>query len=334
MVLLLIIMTPGIPEYMTGSSNVGYLLFNPPMFFIGLVFNIALYSCGALLIREFSIKFQKGWASILTLGLAYGIMEEGISVHTFFIPSGSPPGILSIYGRFLGVDWIWALGISVFHAVFSIGLPLLLLSTAYPKYSKEPLLGKKGTGAVLVTYILDVLVLNLVTNSLRGNAIPTAGDYLFFLILSAVLVFIAFKLPGKWLGGRGLPDEGTRKFYLLGALVFTLYCINAFLPASPSGSPRIPPLLESILFILGNLLIMAAINRYMPPRNNRRHKFALAVGLLIPMFIWAELAQLIGIGQIITIVSIIGIILLFKLRKLVRTGKYLTNLEDTAMETN
>ena len=283
---------------------------------------------------EFSIRFQKGWASILTLGLAYGIMEEGISVHTFFIPSGSPPGILAIYGRYLGVDWIWALGISVFHAVFSIGLPILLLSTAYPKYSKEPLLGKKGTGTVLVLYILDVLVLNLATNSLRSNAIPTAGDYLFFIFLSALLVIIAFRLPGKWLRGKGMPDEGTRKFYLLGALVFTLYCINAFLPAAPSGSPRIPPLLESILFVLGNILILVALNRYMPSLNNRRHKFALAVGLLIPLFAWAELAQLIGIGQIITIVSIIGIIFLVKLRKLVRTGKYLTNLDDSSMETN
>ena len=331
MILLLIIMTPGIPEYMTGSSNVGYLLFDTPMFFLGLAFNIGLYSCGALLIREFSIRFRKGWASILTLGLAYGIMEEGISVHTFFIPSGSPPGILAIYGRYLGVDWIWALGISVFHAVFSIGLPILLLSTAYPKYSNEPLLGKKGAGAILVLYILDVLVLNLATNGLRGNAIPTPGDYLFFILLSALLVIIAFRLPGKWLRGKGMPDEGTRKFYLLGALVFTLYCVNAFLPASPSGIPRIPPLLESILFILGNILILVAINRYMPSHNNRRHKFALAVGLLIPLFAWSGLAQLIGIGQIITIVSIIGIILLLKLRSLVRTGKYLANLTDAAM---
>ena len=56
MILLLIIMTPGIPEYMTGSSNVGYLLFNTPMFFLGLAFNIGLYSCGALLIRALTVN--------------------------------------------------------------------------------------------------------------------------------------------------------------------------------------------------------------------------------------------------------------------------------------
>lgn len=322
MILLLIIMTPGIPEYMTGSSRLGDLLFNSPSFFLGLAFNIALYSCGALLIREFSIKFHKGWASILILGLAYGIMEEGISVHTFFIPSGSPPGILAIYGRYLGVDWIWALGISVFHAIFSIGLPILLLSIAYPKYSREPLLSKKNAAFVLFIYSIDVLVLNIVANRYSSAAIPTGGDYLFFLALSALLVVIALKLPGKWLIGKGNPEGGMKKFFLLGALAFVLYCANAFLPAHSDGTPRISPLLEALLFVLGNAIIMAAIVKYMPPTNNRRHKFALALGLIIPLFIWAELLQIIGVAYIITAVSIIAVILLLKLRKMVKSGKY------------
>jgi hypothetical protein len=59
-----------------------------------------------------------------------------------------------------------------------------------------------------------------------------------------------------------------------------------------------------------------------PKENNRRHKFALALGLITPLLIWAEIMQLIGTSALITIVAIIAIVLLFRLRKWVRTGKY------------
>ncbi len=320
MILLLMVMTPGIPEYMTGSSKLGSLIFDTPSFFIGLVLNIALYSTGALLIREFSIKFSKGWASVLALGLAYGIMEEGISVHTFFIPSGNPVGLLGVYGRYMGIDWMWALGITFFHAIFSIGLPLLLLSIAYPHYSREPLLGRRGSAAALAIYLIDVIVLNIVVNSARSSSIPTHGDYIFFLALSLILVLFARTLPGRLLGGKGDPRQGSKKFFILGLLVFPIYTLNSFLPMAPDGSARVPPLIEAALYIVANLIIMAAIAHYMPSEENRRHKFALAVGLIAPLFVWAELVQIIGIARIISIVSVIAFFLLLRLRKLVITG--------------
>ncbi len=318
MVLLLIIMTPGIPEYMTGSSQLGDLIFNPASFFLGLVFNVALYSTGTILIRDFAIKFRKGWATILLLGLSYGIMEEGISVHTFFIPSGNPVGLLGSYGRFLGVDWIWAIGISIFHAVFSIGLPILLLSIAYPERSRERLLGRKSASLVLGIYAIDIIVLNIVVNSARPLAAPTIGDYVFFLGVAVLLVIIARILPGEWLSGKGENKQGKKKLFVLGALVFPLYSFNAFLSPIINGRYGIPPLLDAIFFILGNLLIMVAMARLMPGKDNRVHKFALAIGLITPLFVWAELVQVLGIARIITVVSIIAFVFLLKLRNLVK----------------
>lgn len=320
MILLLMVMTPGIPEYMTGSSKLSSLLYDPSSFFLGLGFNIALYSAGALLIREFAIKYNKGWASILILGLAYGIMEEGISVHTFFISSGNPVGVLAVYGRYLGVDWIWALGISFFHSIFSIGLPLLLLSIAYPRYSREPLLGRRGSFSVLAIYVLDVIVLNIVVNGIRTDSIPSAGLYIFFMLLSIILVVAARLVPGKWLSGKGDPEKGTRKLFFLGLITFPLYFLNSFFPNLPVIGGRIPPIIDAPLYILANILVMWAILRNMPPTDNRRHKFSLAIGLIIPLFVWAEAVQILGIARIITVVSIIAVILLLKLRKWVRTG--------------
>ncbi len=321
MILLLIVMTPGIPEYMTGSSKFAELFFDTHSFFVGLVLNIALYSTGALLIREFSIKYNRGWASILALGLAYGIMEEGISVHTFFIPSGNPVGLLANYGRFLGVDWLWALGISFFHAIFSIGLPIFLLSIAYPKYSREPLLGWKGSTLTLFVYALDVLFLNFLVNSQRVNAMPTTAEYIFFILLSFVLVLLARLLPEGLLKGRGTRNQGTRKLFLLGLTVYPLYLVNAFTPALVRVNIWIPPPVEFLLYIVENFLVMFAISHHMPVDQNRKHKFALAMGLIAPLFVWGGLIQIIGVTNLISIVLVIAIVFLFRLRNWVRTGQ-------------
>ncbi len=317
MILLLMVMTPGIPEYLTGSTPFYKLVFDFPAFLLGLSLNLGLYSTGALLIREFGVRFRKGWASILILGCAYGIMEEGISVHTFFQASGEPVGLLAVYGRYAGVNWIWALGLTFFHAIFSIALPLVLLSLAYPEHSKEPLLGRKGAATVLCIYASDVILLNLILQAVQGKSVPSAGEYLFFLILSALLVVSAYYVPGHLLSPRGESRKGTNKFYLLGLLVFPLYTLYAYFPVRADGTGRIPPILDMTLFVAGYAAIMVMISRYMPPESNDREKAALAYGLVTPLLVWAELMELIGMGPMITVVTVIALVFLLKLRSMV-----------------
>lgn len=319
LIVLLMIMTPGIPEYLGGSSKFSDLIFNTPSFFLGLVFNIGMYTCGALLIREFALRYKKGWASILTIGMAYGIIEEGISDHTFFIPAGGPVGRLAIYGRYMGVDWTWALGISLFHAVFSIGLPILILAIAFPKYANEPLLGKRSGSLVFIIYALDVIILSIAATHERALAIPTLAEYTFFFALASALVGIAKVLPSKLLRGRGRPEYGAKRLYLLGLLVFPLYVSNTLLSSTSTGSPRIAPYLDAILYVVANIVILAAIVKNLPERDNRKHKFALALGLITPLFVWAETIQIFGVNIIISTVTVIAIIFLLKLRKLVNS---------------
>lgn len=315
MILLLMIMTPGIPEYLTGSSRITDLIVNTPSFFIGLILNIGLYSTGALLIREFSVRFNKGWGSILALGCAYGIMEEGVSVHTFVQTAGNPVGLLSIYGRYFGVNWVWSVGLTVFHAVFSIALPLLLLSLAFPEHSKHSLLGKKGIVAVFSMYMITVVFLNLFLYSETTRAMPTVADYVAFAGLSLIFVLIASKLSGRITKPKGVPIQGVKKFFFMGLAVFPLYAAYAFLPVGSNGSGRISPVLDIVLYLLGNLLLMVLIARKMPSENNGRAKLSLAAGLVTPLLVWAELMEISGRVTFITIVAIIALVLLFRLRK-------------------
>lgn len=137
-ILFLFILSPAIGELLSGSS--------PPLeFFSPLTFLIlaSLYGSGALLVREYARRWGRGWRSILFLGAAYGIIEEGILVRSFFDPGWVDLGVLGTYGRWLGVNWVWAEWLTIYHAIFSITIPILLVELYYPRYRAQPWLSPK-----------------------------------------------------------------------------------------------------------------------------------------------------------------------------------------------
>jgi hypothetical protein len=86
-----------------------------------------------LLVRDYTRRWQKGWRSILILGAAYGIIEEGIMVRSFFNPAWKDLGVLGSYGRWLGTNWVWAEWLAVYHAIFSITIPIFLVELTFPQ---------------------------------------------------------------------------------------------------------------------------------------------------------------------------------------------------------
>ena len=103
-VLLLLVAAPAIPERMTGSTSLTTLVLDPPLFGLQLAWIVGLYGTLALLVQEFTTLFGRGWAPVLLLAAAYGILEEGVGVHTFFQSSGAPVGVSSAYDRLAGVN--------------------------------------------------------------------------------------------------------------------------------------------------------------------------------------------------------------------------------------
>jgi hypothetical protein len=64
--LLLLLLAPAVAEVLFGATPVSNLGAPLP--------DIAVYGCGALLIREV-VRRGLGWTSILALGVAFGIVE-------------------------------------------------------------------------------------------------------------------------------------------------------------------------------------------------------------------------------------------------------------------
>jgi hypothetical protein len=156
----LLFLSPVLAELVSGSS--------PPLEFFSpnLLGLLALYGCGALLIRDAVIRWDKGWATLLLLGCAYGVYEEGLVVSSWFNPNW--PDISSTYGRVGEVGWIWAASLTLYHAVVSIAIPIFLIDVLFPEFKGKRLLSEKATGWCLFFFALCLPVYALAFSYFHG----------------------------------------------------------------------------------------------------------------------------------------------------------------------
>lgn len=287
-VVLLLLLTPGIPEYLTGSSPIASLVLNPQFFLIQLVANLGLYGPGVLLIYEAKVRWKKGWTSVLLLGAAYGILEEGVALSTLFNPNAQPVGNLGVYGHWLGVNWLWAGGIVPFHALFSISLPIMLLGLALPETAGRSLLSTRRVAVAFAVLAADVVFLMVfVLNANRyWMGLPIL---LSSLVLIAALVFAAYRLPAGALAPRaGPPSASNRSFFAVGVSFFLAVALGQQVGAG-SGLPAAAD------FILV-LLVLVAYFGYVGPRvgteENRRALLSFAFGLITPLMALGLISQL------------------------------------------
>src|SRR4051812_14548163 len=96
-VIVLVLLAPVVAELLYGTISVTQAT--------ALLFVLPIYGAGALLIREVVRRSERGWGSILLLGAAYGVIEEGLVLQSFFNPTlyrASEWG-----ARLFGVNWVY-----------------------------------------------------------------------------------------------------------------------------------------------------------------------------------------------------------------------------------
>ena len=284
-VLFLLLLSPGIPEYLSGSSPVSALLLNPGQFVFQIVANTGLYGPGVLLVREAAVRWRKGWATVLLLGAAYAILEEGVALSTLFNPTAGPVGALGNFGHWLGVSWVWAEGVVLVHVVYSISLPILLLRLAVPDIGGKSLLGRRGIATALVILGLDVFLLLLVVAFWEHfwMGLPLLFSSFFAM---AFLIYLARRAPAEWPHREGIKSK-TRTAFVIGALVFPAVIGSQGL----GGSVGLPPLADFFL-VLGVLgLFLRWVVRNLSFQQNERQLLAFALGLLVPIAGFGLIAQ-------------------------------------------
>ena len=273
--ILLIALSITLPELLSGSTPVVALL-NP----LAVLTLVGLYGMGALVIREVARRWGRGWGAILPLGLAYGVVEEGIATRTWVDPRSKPVGFLGSYGHLAGVSWDWAAVLTVFHAVYSIALPILLVGLAFPETRERDFLSDRGLGTAFVLYLATVTFdfFAIDPGYFEGYAV------LAFLIgLALALAAIARALPrGLLRASTEAPSRSPRFFLLLGglfALVWTLFYLVV---------PRITPFFEiTIAGEAGNaIVVLWVLRRTLGRGGNELHQTYLAAGLLLWYIPW------------------------------------------------
>ena len=271
--LILFFLAPAIAELLSGSAPPAEF-FNPVGFFL----LASLYGSGAIIVRELKVRWKKSYVSMFILGAAYGIIEEGLMVKSFFDPNWMDLGILGSYGRWLGVNWVWAEWLTIYHAVFSIAIPITLVELAYSDRRNESWVGNK-TFAMLVLLLGAVTALGYFTLT---DYRPPFVQYELAAATVVALIVLAWRTPstaGK--KGRLQPPKPSRLAlagFLIASALFMLFMAGPYLIPHPIA-----------LMILGATLVYAAVSflkRYSWNERTLYQKFALtagAVGFLIAL---------------------------------------------------
>lgn len=118
-----------------------------------LILFTAFYGSAAVLIRELSRRAGVGWPGILTLALAFGVLEEGIATQSLFNPHYAGQHLLA-YGfiPWLGTGGPWLILVLTLHVVWSIGSPIAVMEGAF---GEQPWVRHSGWLAIpAVLYVL------------------------------------------------------------------------------------------------------------------------------------------------------------------------------------
>lgn len=182
--LLLFILAPLFGEYLLGIlslSEIYYALFLAPM-----------YGGGALLIREFTRRAEGGTITLLILGVAYGLIEEGIIDQMLFNPNYLTGQEWNTYIPLLGIDARLTIYVLAMHAVWSTSIPILLVESLFPDRKITPWLSKKGLAIVSAIFIIGSAYLCYETK-MEKHFFTSVPQLIGTFITVVLLVMFSFK---------------------------------------------------------------------------------------------------------------------------------------------
>jgi hypothetical protein len=283
--LTLFLLSPVIGELVSGSA--------PPAEWLeptAWMFMVPLYGAGAVLARELAVRWKSGWLGVILLGAAYGILEEGIDVMSFFNTAWPDLGAAALYGRWAEVSWVWTVHLTVYHAAFSIAIPILLVHLIFPKSRGEIWLGRFGLAGFGVLLGAAVVGGNIFFRLVFQYA-PPPLPYLGSLAAIAALIFFARRAhpaaPIPALQEKPLPHPVFYGVAGFGATVAFFYAGWA-LPLT-----RFPPILTilTVLAIAAGIIALLAGSYRRGRQFTDTRKLALAFGGLMFLILFAPIVE-------------------------------------------
>jgi hypothetical protein len=223
----LFFLSPLVAEFLLGDftiSVIWLLLFLAPM-----------YGGGAVLIREVARRSGRGWPTIVLLGLAYAVLEEGVTTMSLFNPDYYDAHLLDTgYVHALGIAVPWTIYVLALHTVWSISVPIALIEEG----------SARRTGPWLRTPGLIVAAVLFVVGAV-GSTTSTYGQEHYFAawpkLLTVGVVIVALVVAAFLVPRRSAPAVSTsapRPWIVFGALI-VLGVLFEGAQAIPSDSPAV-----------------------------------------------------------------------------------------------
>ena len=189
----LLFLSPIIAEMLSGSTTPLEFL-NP----IALALLLGLYGTSVLLIHEFKVRYKLGYASVLMLGFAYGVLEEGIATKSFFDPYWPDcADFLCQFGRFAGVNWVWSIGLTIYHGLWSILVPMVIVEILFHEVFEETWFSRKSIIVLVAILITDVVLIHMFITSFYIGAAELSASILAIFIISIYALLSGRKLSEK-----------------------------------------------------------------------------------------------------------------------------------------
>ena len=168
-----------------------------PLTMIFAIIPLALwYGGSAILIREVTRRRGLGWPSILLLGSAFAVVEEGLLTMSLFNPDYAHAHLLDNgYLPALGISSTWTIYVLVLHIGWSIATPIALMEAIAGRRAAQPWLGRRGLIITAVCVVLGAAFTVATSYPVFGHFLASPAQIISCLAIVAVCVTTAFTYP-------------------------------------------------------------------------------------------------------------------------------------------
>ncbi|WP_412517405.1 hypothetical protein K8Z49_01200 [Actinomadura madurae] len=305
----------------TACAELTFTAVAVPLTWLLLPLLLVMYGAGVLLIREAVVRVGGGWPSLVLLGLAYQLAEDGLGLQALTSPR--------MYGaadwgvRSLGVNWTyWESQIGV-HVVLSVLVPIALVNLLFPHRRNRPYLGRGGFIGIGALAIVGVLGLRTIVSATQdpGYHMPWGAMLVFALLIIGLtlLALAGVSLPHREELGRAdrrAPRPGVAGFV---SMYLTMAFLTTVLPLGLGSTmlfgDMMSPVLRLVVGAMTAIPFALAVRRWRTAANwSDQHRIWLIGGILVSHTAFMMLGSLIGalLGALALAVTVM---LLVKLAK-------------------
>lgn len=276
----LLLLAPIIVEFLFGSTHLS-------MFYLILP-QIGVYGCGALIIRDLARRRGNGWGAILLMGIAFAVALECLILQTALAPLFVAMDPRHIYGRALGVNWIYLLYSIGYESVWAIVLPIQVTELLFSDRRDEPWLGRWGLIAASAVFLLSSVATWYLWGQAVHKFVPGPGYQAPALTVGLALL-VAVALFAIALGLRrasGARPSGARRAprpWLVRLAAFWLALFWFVLVVFAVGvAPAVPAVVPAAVGLLLAALASGAVGRWSSRSAwGDAHRLALVSGALL-----------------------------------------------------